>query len=94
MLRRNRFGFRMRRRSLTGRLFQFLVILTVVSLFIYLLLYSANFRKDYNGPDFQWLKTRNVSISFSIYFLIFLLLFLQIVHFNLTEAGLVLWVDC
>ena len=67
MLRRNRFGFRMRRRSLTGRLFQFLVILTVVSLFIYLLLYSANFRKDYNGPDFQWLKTRNVSISFSMY---------------------------
>ena len=61
MLRRNRFGFRMRRRSLSGRLFQFLVVLTVVSLFIYLILYSTNFSKDFYGPDFQWLKTRNVS---------------------------------
>ncbi len=60
MLRRNRFGFRMRRRSLTGRLFQFLVVLTVVSLFIYLVLYASSFGKDYHGPDFTWLKTRNV----------------------------------
>ena len=61
MLKRNRFGFRMRRRSLSGRLFQFLVVLTVVSLFIYLILYSTNFSKDFYGPDFQWLHTRNVS---------------------------------
>jgi len=61
MLRRNRFGFRMRRRSLSGRLFQFLVVLAVVSLFIYLLLYSSDFRKDMHGPNFEWLKTRNMS---------------------------------
>ena len=43
------------------RLFQCLVLLTVVCLFIYLILYSTNFSKDYYGPDFQWLKTRNMS---------------------------------
>ena len=66
MLRRNRFGFRMRRRSLSGRLFQFVVVLTVVSLFIYLLLYTAHFKNDIYGPDFHWLKTRNVSFCISL----------------------------
>ncbi len=51
----------MRRRSLTGRLLQFFVVLTVVSLFIYLIMYSTNFHKEFYGPDFQWLKSRNVS---------------------------------
>ena len=56
MLRRNRFGFRMRRRSLTSRLLQFIIIFSVTSLFIYLLLYAVNFSKEFRGPDFTWLK--------------------------------------
>ncbi len=40
MLRRNRFGFRLRRRSLSNRLLQVLVVLGVLALFFYFLLYA------------------------------------------------------
>ena len=54
-------SFRMRRRSITNRLLQCVVVLSVSSLFICLLLYAVNFTGDKRGPDFSWLKTRNMT---------------------------------
>ena len=54
-------SFRMRRRSITNRLLQCVVVLSVSSLFICLLLYAVNFPGDKRGPDFSWLKTRNMT---------------------------------
>ena len=51
MLRRNRFGFRLRRRSLSNRLLQVLVVLGVLALFFYFLLYAMRLqvgRERYN----------------------------------------------
>ena len=62
MLRRNRFGFRMRRRSLTSRLIQILVVLSVLFLFIFFLLYAINLRAESPGPDYSWLKSRNMTM--------------------------------
>lgn len=61
MLRRNRFGFRMRRRSFSNRLLQVLVVLSVLILFVYFLLYALRLGNDSLGPDYSWLKTRNMS---------------------------------
>ena len=51
----------MRRRSMTNRLLQFMVVLSVSTLFICLLLYAINFPGEQRGPDFSWLKTRNMT---------------------------------
>jgi len=40
MLKRNRFGFRLRRRSLSGSLLQWTVVLAVFTLFTYFLLFA------------------------------------------------------
>ena len=51
----------MRRRSMTNRLLQFVVVLSVSTMFICLLLYAVNFPADERGPDYSWLKTRNMT---------------------------------
>ena len=61
MLRRNRFGFRMRRRSLTNRLLQFIVVAASFFLFVYFLIYAMNLQSNATPPDYSWLKTRNLS---------------------------------
>lgn len=61
MLRRNRFGFRLRRRSVTNRLLQLIVITSVFCLFVYFLIYAIYSNNDAPKPDFTWLKTRNMS---------------------------------
>lgn len=43
LLKRNRFGFRLRRRSVSNRFFQLLVVIIVLFLFIYFLLYALRF---------------------------------------------------
>ena len=60
MLKRNRFGFRLRRRSLSSRLMQMLVVLGVLALFIYFIGYAFSLAGDRTPPDYSWLKTRYV----------------------------------
>ncbi len=63
MLRRNRFGFRLRRRSLSNRLLQAVVVMAVLALFTYFLIYAVGMSgANLGAADYTWLKTRNMSV--------------------------------
>ena len=85
MLRRNRFGFRLRRRSLSSRLVQMLVVLGVLALFLYFIGYAFSLAGDRTPPDYSWLKSRyRILIRSTVnrvwYWNEDTLLYLQLVH--------------
>jgi len=58
----NRMKIRMKRRKISTRLFQIVIVTVVLTLFLYLIFQAGLMRPPTPLPDFSWLSTRNVSV--------------------------------
>lgn len=57
----NRMRFRLKRRKISTRLFQIVVVTAVLTLFLYLLFQAGLSEPPPAAPDYAWLSTRNLS---------------------------------
>jgi len=58
----NQVRIKMKRRKLSTRLFQMVIVTIVMTLFLYLIFQASLLSSPSPSPDFSWLNTRNLSV--------------------------------
>jgi hypothetical protein len=58
----NKVKIRMKRRKISTRLFQMVIVTVVLTLFIYLIFTAGLQRQPPPSEDFAWLSSRNLSV--------------------------------